>query len=216
MSIDRERFLVLVLAIAAQACGKSTADGVVVVPVVMVPLESTASATAPSELARATPPASAGDSSPRPDVQGPTPCEIDNDTGTVDCSRIKARKVTGPACEGGIAGTCDLLAKDYAYRRRSAEAAAECMTRAGARACDIHARKKCFEEGVKAACPEPRFDAQCEAKMDECRAAKVRIQYTKEDCMKAMSSQHERDRAWAISQMGPSSEGKCQLMFTVF
>jgi len=204
LSVDRERFLALVLSVAAQGCGKTTAVDVVVAPVVVEPLQPSASP--PAELGRATP-------VPLTEVEGPTPCENANDTGIVDCARFKARKLAGPTCEG-VAGTCDLLAKDYAYRKRSAQAAAECLSRVGARACDIRARKECFEEGVKAACPEPQFDAQCEATMDRCRAAHVRIQYTKEDCLKAMSSQHER--AWAISQMGPSSEGKCQLMFTVF
>jgi hypothetical protein len=31
-----------------------------------------------------------------------------------------------------------------------------------------------------------------------------------------MSALKGGDREWAIGAMGPSSEGKCQLMFTVF
>jgi hypothetical protein len=211
--IDRERFLALALGIAAQGCG-SAKDPVVVAPVIMLPVAAVSSA---PPAAHSSPPlAVGGESASMPEAaEGLTQCEIENDTGSVDCTRFKSMLLAGPACEG-VPAMCDLLAHEAAYRRRSAQAAAECLARLGKRACDINLRRQCFREGVKAACPEARFEPQCEAKMAECRAANVRIQYTKEECMKAMSSQHDTDRRWAISQMGPSSEGKCQLMYTIY
>lgn len=89
------------------------------------------------------------------------------------------------------------------------------MNRVGARACDIGARKRCYEEGVRAACPEAQFASVCETKMAQCRAAGQRVTYTKEECMKAASALTGGDRSWALSAMGPSSEGTCRLMFTV-
>ena len=212
--IDRDRFLALVLGIAAQACGNAK-ESVVVAPVIMLPIapvSSASSSAAPASL----PLAAHGEAATIPErAEGVTQCESDNDTGTVDCARLKSMMLAGPACEGA-ASMCDLLAQQSSYRRRSAQAAAECLGRLGKRACDLTLRRQCFREGVKAACPEARFEAECEAKMAECRAANVRIQYTKEECMKAMSSQYDSDRRWAISQMGPSSEGKCQLMYTIY
>lgn len=216
MRIDRDRFLLLAAALAAPSCGRAaatiSADTPILPPVASSVADPEGPVTAPPPL-----PAAVTSSTPIVASAAPldaTACEKENDTGTVDCSRFRGKR-PGPACEG-LEGTCDLLAKHYAYRPRAAAAAAACLTRLGAGACDIRARNRCYLEGVKASCPEPQYESRCQAKMDMCRAAGVRIQYTKEECMKAMSSQNERDREWAISQMGPSSEGKCQLMYTVF
>lgn len=220
MLVDRERFLVLAGAIAsATACTRTTEVPTADLPI--LPPVASSAPEAPRVVAQPpTPPTLAGASSASSSSLGdpvvsPSACEQDNDTGTVDCSKWKGRKLGGPACEG-LEGTCDLLAKSYAYRPKAAAAAAACLSKLGAGACDIRARNRCYLEGVKAACPEPQYEARCQGKIDMCRAANVRVQYTKEECVKAMSAQHERDREWAISQMGPSSEGKCQLMYTVF
>jgi hypothetical protein len=114
-----------------------------------------------------------------------------------------------------MSGTCDLLAGGKIYRPRAAHAAAACMSRMGARACDIGVRKRCYDEGVHAACPEAQFAAACQTKVDECHAKGQRVTYTKEECMKAASALTGGDRSWAIGAMGPSSEGSCRLMFTV-
>ena len=86
----------------------------------------------------------------------------------------------------------------------------------GKRACDIAARRRCYEEGIKAACPEPRFEQPCAAKIQECKAAGIRVRYTEEQCVQVMSSLKGGDRKWALEAMGPSAEGSCNLMFTVF
>lgn len=142
-------------------------------------------------------------------------CGSQNDDGVVDCSAVKGAKLTGPSCEG-LSGTCDLLAGGKIYRHRAARAAVACLNRMGARACDIGVRKRCYEEGVRASCPEAQFASACEAKMQQCRAAGQRVTYTKEECMKAASALTGGDRNWALGAMGPSSEGSCRLMFTVF
>jgi hypothetical protein len=149
------------------------------------------------------------------DVTPTVACGNQNDDGVVDCSAVKAAKLTGPACEG-LSGTCDLLAGGKIYRPRAARAAVACLNRMGARACEIGVRKRCYEEGVRASCPEAQFAGACEAKMQQCRAAGQRVTYTKEECMKAASAMTGGDRNWALGAMGPSSEGSCRLMFTVF
>jgi hypothetical protein len=219
MVLDRDRFLFFVAAMSAPACktGGSDREATAFAPIVVASIEPVATESRPPAAPRPPTEARVEDAGADEPVAAPvvSECEKQNDTGTVDCTKMKQRRFSGPACEG-VGGTCDLLEKGYAYRPRAAQAAAACIDRLGARACDIGARKKCYEEGIKASCPEPRFEAQCEAKIAQCQAAKVRVQYTKEECVKSMSAQKDRDRAWALSQMGPSSEGKCRLMFTVF
>lgn len=219
MKIDRDRFLLLAAALAAPSCGRAaatiSADTPLLPPVASAVVDPDAS---PITAPPPPPPGAVVSSQPVAASASPpdaTACEKENDTGTVDCSKLKGRRLGGPSCEG-LDGTCDLLAKGSAYRPKAAAAAAACMTRLGAGACDIRARNRCYLEGVRASCAEPQYESRCQAKIDMCRAAGIRVQYTKEECMKAMSAQQERDREWAISQMGPSSEGKCQLMYTVF
>lgn len=208
LAVDRDRFLFLVCAIAAQSCGKSPTDASVAAPVVVASVEPVAADASVETRAVVEAPIAVEDA-------GPSACEAENDVGEVDCAKIKARRLGGPSCEG-VAGTCDLLARGYAYRPRAAQAIAACFDRLGARVCDIRARTKCFEEGVKASCAEPAFEEACDEQMAACRTAGVRIDYTREDCMKALSSLKGGDRDWARTAMGPSSEGKCRLMFTVF
>jgi hypothetical protein len=209
MRIDRDRFFLLVAALSVRGCGKSApggaAPGVVTVdlpaPTHVEPLR-VASETVPEA------------SAPAPD-DGSGACGTANDTGAVDCSRIKALKLRGPACEGAE-NTCELLAQGYAYRPHAAEVAAACLDRLGKRVCDIQARKRCYQEGVEDSCPEPQFEARCQEALFQCAAAHIRPQYSLQQCVQAMSAQKPADRDWAISAMGPSSEGKCELMFTVF
>ena len=86
----------------------------------------------------------------------------------------------------------------------------------GARVCDIRARQKCYEEGVRASCPEPKFATWCDEAISKCHEANITPSYTREECQRALSAQSGTDALWAVSAMGPSSEGKCELMFTVF
>ena len=58
--------------------------------------------------------------------------------------------------------------------------------------------------------------AECDASLKACAAAKVRPSYTKEECVRVLSSLHGGDLKWASKAMGPSSEGKCRLMYPVF
>jgi hypothetical protein len=177
-------------------------------------------ATAPAQTQKSAPstPTSNPPAAPASSLADETPtvaCGNQNDDGAVDCSAVKGAKLPGPACEG-LSGTCDLLAGGKIYRPRAARAAVACLNRMGARACEIGVRKRCYEEGVRASCPEAQFASACEAKMQQCRAAGQRVTYTKEECMKAASALTGGDRNWALGAMGPSSEGSCRLMFTVF
>jgi hypothetical protein len=224
LAIDRERFLMLVLAMAAQGCGTPARDPVI------TPVGVANAGGAPAEAASASetpvidvPAQEEPRESPSPTVtaaaaagpSSPLACDGQNDADAVDCSWVAARKLHGPACEG-VAGTCELLAGGSIYRPRAARVAAACLERLGSRVCDIYARQKCYEEGIKASCPEPTFEARCDAKIQQCKAANRRVKYTVEECVKVMSSLKGGDRDWALSAMGPSSEGSCKLMFTVF
>lgn len=199
--VDRERFLVLALAMAAPACaraqGEPGAPPVVIAPIAPVSADAGALVVAPDPVEPSSPART---------------CEEDNDTGEVDCAWSSAR---GPTCEG-MSGMCNLLEKGYAYRPRAAAAIARCFERAGARACSIKVRKGCFREGVMAACPEPRFEAPCAEAILRCEVEGKRVDYTKEECARSLSAQKERDAEWALGAMGPSAEGTCKLMFTVY
>ena len=211
--IDRDRFLLLVVAMSAPACGgpRGHADAPRdAVTVAVPPPDAQAPAPAPTPVASDTPPPPTATAV----AQAPS-CGEQNDVGAVACPHLRALHLGGPACEG-VLGTCDLLAGGSIYRRRAAETAAACLDRIGRRACDITARKKCYEEGIRASCPEPRFESACEAAMARCEEAHVRPTYTKEECVQVLSSLTGGDRDWARGAMGPSSEGKCELMFTVF
>ena len=224
LSIDRERFLALVLAMAAQGCGTTPAGDAPVnapngpamqvaagdAPIVVVPPEETASA-APPESAPPPPPTATAEAPPSSEKA----CEALNDTGDADCSWMAHRKLSGPMCEG-MAGTCESMQDGSIYRRHAGAVAAACFEKLGSRICDIHARQKCYEAGIKASCPEPKYEARCLAQMQKCQAAGRPVKYTLEECVKVASSLQGRERDWAISAMGPSGEGVCKLMFTMY
>lgn len=219
MEIDRERFLVLASAIAAATSCQPAATPTVDAPI-LPPVATSPDPSATPRVVGAPPPAPPPSASSAPllaatdETPGSASCEKDNDVGVVDCSKLKGRRF-GPSCEG-MDGTCDLLAKSSSYRPRAAAAAAACLSRIPPGACDMRAKNRCYLEGVRATCPEARWASRCQEKLDMCRAAGIRAEYTKEECMKSMSAQQDQDREWAISQMGPSSEGKCRLMYTVY
>jgi len=214
LQVDRDRYLVLVAALFAPGCAQPpavvSAPGTIATVDVPPPVASSSPKDAPQPPAAQDP-----SSSGSPEVAATSACSQENETGAVDCSGIARLRLGGPACEGA-AGTCGLLAQGYAYRPRAAQAAAECFERLGKRLCDIQARKRCFEQAVHASCPEPQFEATCADAIERCNAAHIRPRYTKQECMQALSSLQGGDRDWAAGAMGPSSEGKCELMFTVF
>lgn len=240
LRIDRDRFLLLVSALGAVSCtehDRSSMFGTLVAEP-EPPKVSGASAASQTPGMQATPPGApplhpspSAAKTAAPPAHGIKPavvttpahaedtptvaCGTQNDEGTVDCAPFKGGKLSGPTCEG-MSGTCDLLADGHTYRPRAAKVAAACMSRMGAKACDIGVRKRCYDEGVHAACPEAQFAAVCQKKMDECKAKGQPITYTKEECMKAASALTGGDRSWAIDAMGPTHEGACRLMFTVF
>lgn len=204
LRVDRERFLALVAFLGA--CNRVEA------PVPLVTVEAPppdAAAPPPLVVASATPVIATAEPPPVGD-----PCVHENESATVDCSRMPKLPI-GPACEG-VASLCASLADGSMYRPRAAAAAADCFARVGARVCDINQRKRCYDEGVHAACPEAKWDEPCATKLAECAARRITPRYTKEECMRAMSALAPGERDWALHAMGPSSEGKCQLMFTVY
>jgi hypothetical protein len=206
LRVQRERFLVLVAAIASSTCTErhpgapppKNVSGVEVPPAVEPEPEP--------EPEAVEAPAAAGEE-PR--------SSCDNDVGEVDCSAMPRMDI-GPACEGHEK-SCSLLASGgYGYRRRAAAAIARCWERLGSRACDMRARKACNREAVLQACPEVRFEAACQAALDACKSARARIDYTLKECVQVMSSLDDAgERDWALSAMGPASEG-CRLMFPVY
>ena len=133
-----------------------------------------------------------------------------NNEGQVDCAQL-----TGPACEG-FSGLCSLLSNGgYGYKPRVAEAIARCWQRLGSRVCSIGARKQCNLEAIRQACPEAKYEAECQEILSNCRAAQARITYTAEECVQVLSSLRGGEQDWASGAMGPSAAG-CRLMFPVY
>jgi hypothetical protein len=200
--VQRERFLVLAAAIASSTCSERHPGA--------APAKHVTTVEVPPEA----PPEPEADPAEGPAVAIENRTACDNDAGEVDCTAI-ARVDVGPACEG-LTGSCSLLANGgYGYRRRVAAEIARCWERLGPRACDMRAKEACNREAVSAACPDPQFEAPCQATLQQCKSARVRIGYTLAECVQVMSSLHDRERDWAISAMGPASEG-CRLMFPVY
>jgi len=132
-----------------------------------------------------------------------------NADGKVDCSQL-----TGPTCEG-FSGLCNLLASGYGYQPRVAEAILRCWQGLGARVCNIQARKQCNLEAIRQACPQPRYEQECQEILQRCKAANARITYTAEECVLVLSSLKGGEQDWASGAMGPSAAG-CRLMFPVY
>ena len=215
LHVDRDRFLLILMAMAAPGCNNPSPGEA---PPVAAPLVIGSVTPPPPEPPEAPPALPRASAAPASSDAPPTPvseCEKENEKGVVDCSLLKARKLSGPSCEG-VRENCDFLARGDSYRARPARVAVECMGRLSNASCSMAAKRKCFEEGIRAACADPAYEAACESKMNECRAARVRVEYTKEQCVKVMSALKDRERSWAIQAMGPSSEGKCKLMFVVY
>ncbi len=204
MYVDREAFLALVFTMGA--CGGQQSSTPVVIAAVDPPAPDAAAPIVTAEPVATTPvPTDARNA-----------CQKENDEGEVDCSWVDKKKMNGPSCEG-VEGVCDLLKKNVGFRNKPASVAAKCLSRLGKNACNIMARKKCYAEGLAASCPEPEFEQFCEQTLESCKARHQKPSFTKEGCMKALSGQKAgADRDWAQSAMGPSTEGKCELMFTVY
>ncbi len=201
--VNRDRFLVLAAALASSTCGDSR-------PARTPPR-------AEPNVAIAEPEAETETEEPgvveEPAALGDTSGTCDNDAGEIDCTTI-ARYEIGPSCEG-LAGSCNLLTKGYGFKRRIGAAIAKCWEGLGPGACNIKARERCNRQAVQSACPDPRFEPQCQAALDSCKAAHKRTDYTLDECVKVMSSLDDSNRNWAIGQMGPAAEG-CRLMFPVY
>jgi hypothetical protein len=212
--IERERFLLLVTAIASMSC----TDGR---PGIEPPVRPDArvSTVPPARVPDLEPPLESVEAPalvPEPVRDAPA---CDNDVGTVDCSDVARHDVGGPACEG-LTGACELLAGGYGYAPRVAQEIAACWARLGRDACDNRKRGRCNEEALQHACPDPRFESQCSAILERCEAAGARIELTLETCVKALSGMTGDERSWAAGQMGPAQEGagpvRCRLMHPIW
>jgi hypothetical protein len=203
--VDRDRFLLLAAALAASTCteGRPASAPPRADPTVTI-------AEQPEALEESEEPLIVEESL---EQAATLRSSCDNDVGEVDCSAI-ARHEIGPSCEG-LTGSCNLLRDGYGFKRRVGEAAARCWEGLGRRACNIMERKRCNREAVLSACPDPRFEPQCQATLDRCKAARSRISYTLAECVQVMSGLDDANREWAIGAMGPAAEG-CRLMFPVY
>jgi hypothetical protein len=189
--VDRDRFLLLAAMLASTTCGE--------------PRPASAPPRAASNITLEVP-------EPQADGDELNACDND-DVGEIDCSAI-ARHEVGPTCEG-LAGGCELLAKGYGYKRRIGAEIAKCWERLGRGACNITARERCNLQGVQSACTDRRFEPQCQAALDRCTAARVRVGYTLAECMQVLSSLDDANRDWALGAMGPAAEG-CRPLVPVY
>jgi hypothetical protein len=210
LRIDRDRFLLLVSALGAVGCtehDRSSMFGHLVAADPAAPAPPPPGAPQPVGPPQGPLPPGAAQPVAAPSVKTAAP---------VQGPRPAVAASAPPHAEDTPTVVCgDLLAGGKIYRPRAARAAAACMSRMGAKACDISVRNRCYNEGVHAACPEAQFASVCQTKMDQCKAAGKPITYTKEECMKAASALTGGDRTWALGAMGPTAEGSCKLMFTV-
>jgi hypothetical protein len=212
--IDRERFLVLVTALASLECTDGRVGRDPVEPVEPAPPAPASHVYPDPEPQAVDPPAD----EPVVSMQEAATCS--NDVGEVDCSRIAEHDVGGPACEG-LAGACQLLANGYAYKPRVAQAIATCWEGLGRGACDTVRRGRCNDEAVRQACPDPQYESQCRSIVDRCEASGARLELTVETCVQALSAlEDDAERSWAAGAMGPDHEGgrtrRCRLMVPVW
>jgi hypothetical protein len=221
LTVDRERFAWLVGALAGGGVACASCAHPPATTAGAQPPAVDAPTVATVDVPAATPSLASTLALPSTPEAAPAPaptdaCVAQNDEGTVDCARIDALSLPpGPACEG-VKDLCQELGDGTSYRRRAAQHAVECMSRLGRRVCDIRARKRCYEEGVRAACPEARFAETCADALEKCAQAHLTPTYTQEDCQRALSALAPPEATWAAGAMGPSHEGKCELMFTVY
>jgi hypothetical protein len=202
--VNRDRFLLLVAAIASASCSEPQGSS--------GPPKSTTNVEIPAEPE----PGSADDEPAVVEEADPAKSRLacDNEQGEVNCQRVASHEI-GPSCEG-LAGSCQLLANGgMGYKPRVAAAIAKCWERMGARICDIKVRETCNGEGIREVCPDRKFVAECQATLDRCKAARARVGYTLDECVQVMSALTDRERNWAIGAMGPAAEG-CRLMFPVY
>ncbi len=199
LPVDRDRFLLYAAAIAATGCSAAPPPEQPAADVPLVKIETPAEPESPPPVAEPV------------FVQVQEPVDrCSNNEGQVDCAQL-----TGPACEG-FSGLCGLLSSGgYGYQPRVAEAIARCWQRLGPRVCHINARKQCNLEAIRQACPEAKYEEECQEILNNCRAANARITYTAQECVQVLSSLRGGEQDWASGAMGPSAEG-CRLMFPVY
>ncbi len=206
--VDRDRFLLLSLALAAQHCAP-TSNAPAAAPPADPQEESRSAIEIPATV----------DSTEQPSAEPEEPVDdqmtvangCDNEVGTVNCGFVDSR-YAGPACEG-FGGSCSGLT--HAYKPRVAEAIANCYAAAGRRACDIRVRNSCIRESLSAACPDPTQEPVCQATMQRCADRGITPRYSQNECVAALSALQKKERDWAAGAMGPTSEG-CKLAFAVY
>jgi hypothetical protein len=210
LQVDRERFLALAGALAAASSCYGAPRGVPAELPPSEPASEPSGEVAPKDEAE---PAHASPSvivePPPSEAASPGP-SCDNSIGHADCSQISS------TCEG-LRGSCQMLADGHPYEPRVAEAVARCWTRRGAQACNMRARQQCYLEGIQQGCSDPRYEAECQQRIDDCNAAGKPLRYTLGECVQALSAISDPgERSWASGAMGPTAEGACKLMFPVY
>jgi hypothetical protein len=208
--IDVERFALLTAAIATTNCRAAEPPAPPPPPAVT----AEAPAEPPPVAASEAPLEVAEDADDAGSVAEKPKLDCDNDVGDVNCDWVDPRRYSGPACEG-FAGTCDLLKKGYGYRLRVAAEAARCFAKKGAAACNIFVRNKCLRAATAVACPDLAFAEDCEAALQRCKSRHQKPNFTKDECIKVLSSLEGRELDWARGAIGPSAEG-CKIMYPVY
>jgi hypothetical protein len=122
-----------------------------------------------------------------------------------------------PTCEG-LVEECETLSPNAkcsgvecmrGFHPRVAEAIASCWVGANmkGRTCRTKQIGSCIRAAVSAACVDPEVEPVCDQLMDKCKKAKHPLKYTKDECVKVMSSVIGEMRGWAEQQLGPVDEG---------
>lgn len=131
-----------------------------------------------------------------------------------------------PTCESGDTekDQCKSLwgSRQKSFKPKVAENIVDCMVKrpytkaTGCRHVDMH---KCIRDAVDKACVEPAMTAECERIVAKCRARRVPLTFTVEQCAKIASSMGPELRDWATRTMAgehwdgsPMAEG-CTLQY---
>lgn len=199
--LNHDRFLVLVASIAGASCSASPTPA----PAEPEPTRAVATVNVPSQPEPSEPP---GPPVETVAISEGQPSACDNDRGPVTCDDFD------PGCEGGR-WMCRSLQSGHGYRLGPAREIAVCFAGLGTRVCNIQARKGCYLQGIRTACPEPDAEAPCREILDRCRNERSPARFTQQECVQVLSSLTGGERAWAQGAMGPSYEG-CRLMYPVY
>lgn len=215
MQISRDKFILLVAAIAQANCSSEPpAQQPQPLPPMELPVQPVLEVAPPptaDPTAEVTP-----TTTPEPGITAdpvtPVAGTCNNDVGSPSCASVKIGR--GPSCEGFADECADTVKGGMGFRPRVAEAITTCWSKRGQAACSAGPKIACIKEAVKQACPDPAVVPKCQSILASCTAAHKKTKFTLDQCVQILSSVTGRDRTDAESAMAPMAEG-CTLSFVL-